>query len=183
MTEPELVVRCRRGENGARKELYTIYAKQMLALCYRYVGDIELAHDLLHDGFLKIYLSFPQFTYRGEGSLMAWMRKIFVNLALAHLQKREIFQQIVSLESAYDLADSPEPEELEEIPTDILMRFVSELPTGYRTVFNLYTFEEYSHKEIAAALHINEKSSSSQLYRAKNLLIKKVTEYKKKNRL
>ena len=114
---------------------------------------------------------------------MAWMRKIFVNLALAYLQKREIFQQTVSLESAHDLSDSPEPEELEDIPTDILMRFVSELPTGYRTVFNLYTFEEYSHKEIAALLHINEKSSSSQLYRAKNLLIKKVTEYKKKNRL
>ena len=78
-----------------------------------------------------------------------------------------------------ELSDQPEPEDIEMIPKDILMKFISELPDGYRTVFNLYTFEEKSHKEIALMLGINEKSSSSQLSRAKALLTIKIKEYVK----
>lgn len=63
------------------------------------------------------------------------------------------------------------------IPQAVLMRFIEELPAGYRTVFNLYTFEEKSHKEIAQLLGINEKSSASQLFRAKSVLAKRVKEW------
>ena len=156
MGEEELIRQCMRGVNAARKELYDTYAKQMLSICYRYTGGMDVAYDLLHDGFLKVFSSCSGFTYRGEGSLKAWMSRIFVNTALEYLRKKDVLKQI---------------------PTSVLMQFVQELPTGYRTVFNLYTFEERSHKEIAELLHINERSSSSQLCRAKAMLVKKVNDY------
>ena len=75
MEEKELAEQCRRGDNRARRELYERYAGRMLALCLRYSGNREVAEDLLHDGFLKLFSSFDKFTWRGEGSLRAWMER------------------------------------------------------------------------------------------------------------
>lgn len=99
-----------------------------------------------------------------------------MNTALEYLRKKDVLKQIVPLDMIAETEEDP-PEEIEQIPTSVLMQFVQELPTGYRTVFNLYTFEERSHKEIAELLHINERSSSSQLCRAKAMLVKKVNDY------
>lgn len=176
MGEEELVKQCYLGVNSARKEIYTMYAGQMLNICYRYTGGMDVSHDLLHDGFLKVFSSFSSFTYRGDGSLKAWMSRIFVNTALEYLKKKDVLRQIVPLELVVE-TEEVQDDDWQRIPTSVLMRFVRELPTGYRTVFNLYTFEELSHKEIADILHINEKSSSSQLSRAKAILVKKVNEY------
>ena len=137
MEEQVLAERCRQGDNLARKELYEQYAGRMLGVCLRYAGDRETAQDLMHDGFLKLFDSFDKFTWRGEGSLRAWMERV--------------------------------------------MQFISELPAGYRTVFNLFVFEDKSHKEIARLLGINEKSSASQLVRAKAALAAKVKEWMKRN--
>ena len=90
MGEEELIRQCMRGANAARKELYDTYAKQMLSICYRYTGGMDVAYDLLHDGFLKVFSSFSSFTYRGEGSLKAWMSRIFVNTALEYLRKKDV---------------------------------------------------------------------------------------------
>lgn len=177
MGEAELVQQCQQGMNNARKELYDRYAGQMLAICLRYTGGMDVSNDLLHDGFLKVFSSISSFTYQGEGSLKAWMGRIFVNMALEYLKKKDVLRQVVPLELIAETEEDVSDDDLGEIPTDMLMRFVHELPVGYRTVFNLYTFEEKSHKEIAVLLHINEKSSSSQLSRAKALLVKKVNEY------
>ena len=73
MNETELVERCGKGDNLARKQLYERYAGQLMAVCVRYTGDREVAQDVLHDGFLNIFRSFSQFTYKGEGSLKAWL--------------------------------------------------------------------------------------------------------------
>lgn len=180
MEEAELVQQCQRGMNVARRELYDEYAGQMLAICLRYTGGMEVSHDLLHDGFLKVFSSFSSFQYKGVGSLKAWMSRIFVNIALEYLKKKDVLKQVVPLEMIAE-ADEVAEDEWSEIPTEVLMQFVRELPVGYRTVFNLYTFEEISHKEIALLLHINEKSSSSQLSRAKAILVRKVNEYIRKN--
>lgn len=177
MDETELSDRCRCQDNVARKEFYERYAGQMMAICYRYVGDRELAQDLLHDGFLKAFGSFDKFTYRGEGSLKAWLSRIMVNTSLEFLRKNDTLHQTLTLEEIPDMISDEKPEELERIPQRVLMDLIGELPAGYRTVFNLYVFEEKSHKEIAGILGINEKSSASQLFRAKALLAKKVTEY------
>jgi RNA polymerase sigma-70 factor (ECF subfamily) len=147
----------------------------MLGVCYRYTGNRQVSEDLLHDGFIRVFESIRAFQYRGEGSLKAWISKIFVNVSLEYL-RANAQKTTVPLEEWKESESFPD-EELESIPADVLMRFITELPAGYRTVFNLYVFEEMPHKEIAGILHINEASSRSQLARAKSFLAKKIKKY------
>lgn len=181
MEEQELAEHCRRGDNFARKELYERYAGRMLGVCLRYVGDRETAQDLLHDGFLQIFDSFDKFTWRGEGSLRAWMERVMVNIVLQHLRKNDVLNRSAALDDTPEVYEEPDDSSIDPIPQEVLMRFISELPVGYRTVLNLYVFEEKSHREIARLLGINEKSSASQLARAKAALAFKVREWVKEN--
>ena len=112
--------------------------------------------------------------------MRAWLSRVMVNEALGYLRKRAgQIQQEVTLNEIPDMPDSDE-ENVAEIPKNVLMDMIKSLPDGYRTVFNLYVFEEKSHKEIASLLGITEHTSSSQFYRAKSLLVKKINDYKKK---
>lgn len=174
--EKELVEGCRAGKDSARKELYTLYSKQMLAVCYRYTGDIDAAHDVLHDGFIKI---FTHFTFRGECTLGTWVTRTMVNQSIDYLRKQQRFSQwMVSEGELPDVQDEAGAAEAgSQLSEEVLMAFVAELPDGCRTVFNLYVFEEKSHKEIAELLHIKEHSSTSQLHRAKCMLAKRIKEY------
>lgn len=182
MEEQELAERCKQGDKLAYKELYERYAGQMLGVCMRYLGnDKDTAEDLLHDGFLKLFNSFDKFTWRGTGSLRAWMERIFINVALQYLRKNDVINRSSPLDSVPEIYEEPNPSDIDTIPQDVLMQFIKELPTGYRTVFNLYVFEEKSHKEIADMLGINEKSSASQLTRAKAALAMKIKNWLKKN--
>ena len=147
----------------------------MLGICYRYTGNKQVSEDLLHDGFIRVFESIHEFHYRGVGSLKAWIRKIFVNVSLEYL-RANAQKTTVPVEEWQDL-EPIRDEEFESVPADVLMRFITELPAGYRTVFNFYVFEEMSHKEIAKMLHINEVTSRSQLARAKTLLAQKVKAY------
>ena len=148
----------------------------MLAVCYRYVGDIDEAHDVLHDAFIKI---FSNFSFRGECSLATWMTRVMMTQSIDYLRRKQRFNQlIVSDDHLPDVVDEAEAAESgSQLSEEILMQFVAELPDGCRTVFNLYVFEEKSHKEIARLLHIKEHSSTSQLHRAKSLLAKRIKEY------
>lgn len=179
MTEEELASKCKLADNQARKELYELYGGSLMAICLRYIGDREAAEDVLHDGFVRIFQSIGQFTYQGVGSLKAWLSRVMVNEALRYLRKRnQLAQQEVLMEQ---LPDTEEDDDgAENIPQAELMKMIAELPDGYRTVFNLYVFEDKSHKEIAQLLGITEHTSSSQFYRAKTLLAKKINEYRKK---
>lgn len=179
--EVELIEGCRAGKDSARKELYTLYSKQMLAVCYRYTGDVDAAHDVLHDGFIKI---FTRFTYRGECALGTWITRVMVTQAIDYLRRQQrLSQWVVSEEQLPDVPDETEvAENGNRLSEEVLMAFVAELPPGCRTVFNLYVFEEKSHKEIAELLHIKEHSSTSQLYRAKSLLAKRIKEYTENER-
>ena len=163
MEELELSEQCRQGNNHARKELYEQYAGRMLGICLRYAGDRDTAQDLLHDSFIKIFDSFDKFTWRGEGSLRAWMERVVVNIALQYLRKNDVINQAASLEELPEEYEEPDASDVEAIPQKVLMQFIEELPAGYRTVFNLYTFEDKSHKEIAQVLGINEKSSATHM--------------------
>lgn len=181
MEELELSDLCKRGDNRARKELYERYAGRLLGVCMRYVNDRDTAQDLLHDGFLKVFNSFDKFAWRGEGSLRAWMERVLINTVLQHLRKNDSLSQTLEVEELPEMYEEPDASAVEMIPQTVLMQFINELPVGYRTVFNLYTMEEKSHKEIAELLGINEKSSASQLFRAKNTLAKKIKEWVKNN--
>ena len=177
MNELDLVNDCLKGNNAARKKLYECYARQMMGICFRYIGDTETAQDLLHDGFIKVFESFHSFRYKGDGSLKAWMSKIFANTALEYLRKNEITRGFVALDEWTETEIIDDSKDLERIPDQVLMDLISELPVGYRTIFNLYTFEDLSHREIGKILGINESSSRSQLSRAKTILTQKVKEY------
>jgi len=179
MDELELSKQCMQGINLAREELYKQYSGRLFSLCLRYTGSREEAQDLLQDGFLKIFRSFDKFTWRGKGSLRAWMEKVMVNVALQAIRKDKAMGYSISLDEIPETSFDQEVEEPDEADVDAiseseLLQYISELPVGYRTVFNLYIFEEKSHKEIAQILGINEKSSSSQLLRARRLLAKRI---------
>lgn len=191
MEEQQLSILCKRGDSNARKILYETYAGYMLGICIRYVGDKHVAQDLLHDGFLKIFASFEKFTWRGNGSLRAWMSRIMVNMAIEYLRRerngRLVFEEgagnISGKEEKLGLYVDPQADKMSLVPESVIMKFIAELPQGYRTVFNLFVFEEKSHKEIASMLGINERSSSSQLLRAKSALARRINEYIKDNDL
>lgn len=175
-TDQELIEGCRTGNAYARNMLYTRYAKRMLAVCYRYTGDMDAAHDVLHDAFVKV---FTRFNFRGESTLSTWLTRVMVTQAIDYLRRSKRFRLLCSSEEDFpDIIDESETVASACILSeDVLMHFVAELPAGCRMVFNLYVFEEKSHKEIAAILHIKEHSSTSQLHRAKCLLAKRIKEY------
>lgn len=173
--EIELIKGCRAGDNSARKQLYTLYSKQMLAICYRYTGDMDAAHDVLHDGFIKI---FTNFSFRGESSLCTWVTRVMITQSLDYLRKQQRLNKVVTYEEEIpEVIDWTASEESNKISEEQLLIFIAELPEGCRTVFNLYVFDGKSHKEIGELLHIKEHSSTSQLHRAKFLLIQKIKDY------
>ena len=83
----------------------------------------------------------------------------------------------------WELPDTPDDDmpEIEKIPQPAIMEMIRALPSGYRTIFNLYVFENKSHKEIADLLHIKESTSASQLHRAKAMLREEINRYNRSN--
>jgi len=167
--EHDLIAGCKRKEIRARKELYERYAGAMLSLCVRYIGDRDLARDVLQDGFFKVFTKIDD--YSGTGSFEGWMKRIFINTALEELQKKRFLPIIGEYE---DTIEDTGSSVFEKLSTDDLHRCIAELPDGFRTVFNLYAVEGYSHAEIAKMLHIKEVTSRSQFMHARRILRKKV---------
>lgn len=183
MDDSQLISACKKQDRDAQKALYEKFAPIMIGVCVRYCGDEETARDLLHDGFLRVFTQIGSFT--GKGSFEGWLRRIFVNLALENYRKEkrnnlflEEYGYIYSSENetpADDLFD------IEDVPKEMIFKMIRNLPTGYRTVFNLYVFENMSHREIAKELGIKEAASRSQFYRARSLLKKKISAIIEKN--
>ena len=161
------------------KYLYGLYAGYLNAVCSRYIPDREAAKDVLQDSFVRIFSSAGTFRYRGEGSLKAWMKKIVVNGALKYLQKSSRNCFVTGLDNFQDIPDDGFDEDygMNAVSPAVIQEMIRKLPDGYRTIFNLYVFEDKSHKEIAKILNIKENSSASQLHRAKALLAKWIREY------
>ncbi len=183
MEEQILVEECRKGNIKAQHILYNEYAGLLFGICKRYLANREEAEDLLHDAFIKIFNSFNKFTYRGKGSLKAWLSRVMVNMAVEHLRREKNFVKVSINENLEEEYDNPNNELFAKVPKERVIEFISQLPNGYRAVFNLFVIEGLSHKEIAEMLGINEKSSSSQLLRAKSALAKRVNEYIIENEL
>lgn len=171
MDEQLLIAGCKRGESKARKELYELYAPAMMGVCMRYVNNRETARDLLQDGFVKIYTKID--TYSGVGSFGGWIRRIFVTTALEHLRRNDTLRLSTSIDEYNDISNN-DVSALEQLSVDDLMACIASLPNGFRTVFNLFAIEGYSHAEIANMLNIKESTSRSQFIRARKLLQKNV---------
>lgn len=169
MTEKQLIKRCKDGDAKALRHLYELYADKMLGVCYRYVNDRDTARDLLHDGFVTVFTKIGDF--RGEGSFEGWVRRIFVTTALGYLRKNANLNDPRQVDDMYDLKEDG-ASVLEKMSAQDLLKLISQMPEGYRTVLNLYAIEGYSHREIAEILEISENTSRSQYARAKNYLSK-----------
>lgn len=175
-TELQLLKAIKSGQREAQRRLYERFAGQAMATGMRYVPDPDQVRDVVHDSFVKILTSLGRFTYRGEGSLRAWIKSIVAHQAINHIKQYEHFKLTDQLPE--DMASaSEEAPEVNGVPPDILHRLIGELPTGYRIVLNLYVFEQKSHQEIAQLLGIKPETSASQFSRAKQALAKRINEY------
>ena len=174
--ERALIEALRSGKPAAKRSFYDQFHRYLAAVCARYVRNDEDIKDLLQEVFIRIFTRFDTFENRGAGSLKAWCRRIAVNEALQYLRAAKRLPT-TSLENTGELPDIDETPDISEIPQQDLLEMIRRLPDRYRTVFNLYIFEEMSHKEISTLLDIAESSSASNLHRAKALLTKWIHEY------
>ena len=167
-SEEGLFQGCLAGDRRAQRQLYETYSGKFLALCLRYLKDREQAEDVMIQSFMKIFEKLPQF--QAKGSFEGWMKRIVVTQSLMALRSSP--QLTVSLDEASNTFDGPE--EMTHLEAAELMALVQNLPLGYRTVFNLYAIEGYSHQEIGELLGISESGSKSQLNRARGALKEKI---------
>ena len=170
MNETDIIKGCLRNDRASQKILYETFYSKMLGVCLRYSKNNDEAKDILHEGFLKIFSSLKKFN--ATGSFEGWIRRIIVNTAIDHLRKNKQNYWIVSTVYANDKASNM-AEEIDEdelslhINQEEILKAVHQLTPAYRTVFNLYVIEEYTHKEIAELLDISEGTSKSNLSKAK----------------
>jgi len=171
-TEVEIIQGCVKGERKFQHIIYDMFSGKMFAVCLRYAHEYSSAQDLLQEGFVKVFKNLEKF--RGEGSFEGWVRRIFVNTAIEHYRKKVNLYALHDSEVKY--YEYYDGNALETLKYDDILKMVQKLSDGYRTVFNLYVIEGYSHKEIGELLKISEGTSKSQLARARYLLQKMITE-------
>lgn len=174
--EQRLIKFATERDTASAKELYDLNVQYLTSVCSRYVINRDDVKDVLQESFVKIFNSLDSFEYRGDGSLRAWMRKIVVNESLMFLRNKARSGTLFFEEEPPDVIDDEDPM-TDGVPPEEIQKMIRSLPTGYRTVFNLYVFEQKSHREISGILGISENTSYSQLCRAKSLLSKKIKEY------
>jgi RNA polymerase sigma factor (sigma-70 family) len=170
--DKELIEGCKKHDRHAQRFLYEHFSGKMYALCCRYVKDKMEAEDVLVTSFTKIFERIDQF--KGDGSFEGWIRRIIVNESLSYLRKNKSMYLETDIEAAEREPDYASLEN--QLEADDLLKMISELPAGYRIVFNMYAIDGYSHKEIADQLGISENTSKSQLSRARVALQKVLLE-------
>ncbi len=171
-SEQHIIEGCVQGDRKFQLLLYNLLSPKMFAVCLRYAADYNAAQDLLQEGFIKVFRNIEKF--RGEGSFEGWVRRIFVNTAIEHYRKQvNLYALHDSDVKYYEYYDQ---NALETLKHEDILKLIQQLSDGYRTVFNLYVIEGYSHKEIGEKLGISEGTSKSQLARARYLLQKKIIE-------
>ena len=168
-----LVEQSIKANRNAQRRIYDALSGKMFAVCLRYMGDRDSAEDVLQNGFVTLFTKLD--TYSGEGSFEGWARKIFVNTALMALRKNDALKQSEDIDNVRNMVDE-DTSPIQDIGYEELLLLISALPVGFRTVFNMYVIEGYSHKEIAQHLGISENTSRSQLQRARTMLQNRIKE-------
>jgi RNA polymerase sigma-70 factor (ECF subfamily) len=164
---------CVKQKRQAQQELYLRFSYMMKGVCLRYSSNEQEAEDLLQDSFLKAFDKIK--TFKNEGALGGWLRKLTLNTVLEYYRKNKQVNQTFELTEQSDLTDDGIIEQLEL--EDLLLK-IQNLPTGFRTVFNLYAIEGYNHREIGKLLDISDGTSKSQYSRARKLLKNMITQKK-----
>ena len=169
----KLIQSCREGDRAAQKVLYERLAPRMFPVCIRYIGDRELAQDVLQEGFITLFTHLD--AYKGDGSFEGWARKIFITTALMELRRKDALKMSEELDVVRGMKTDT-VSQLQKIGYKDLMNLIATLPAGFRTVFNLYAVEGFTHKDIGEMLGISETTSRTQLSRARAWLQNKITE-------
>ena len=178
-SETLLIKQIRKGNRKALEELHDRYAPVLLSLSLRYCGNRPDAEDVLHDAFIKILSGIDSFVERPGASFEGWLKRITVNTALNFLREKSKNRRWVVQDPPEDIPEEDSgTDSLNELGglmrEDEILQMVLELPEGYRAVFNMYVFEDYSHKEISGVLGCSENTSKSQLFKARAMLRQKV---------
>ena len=184
MSEEAILQDCLNNDALAQKELYNRYSPKMLSVCYRFAHNREDAEDMLQEGFIKVFSQIH--TFRNQGALEGWIRRIIVHTCINTLKKNKKFAENVELIHANSIQVREET-----VPSIMqakqLIDCIRMLPIGYRTVLNLYAIEGYTHKEIGDMLDVEESTSRSQYTRAKQMLeeilVKRNIIYKSKDKM
>ena len=166
MTEYELIKGCIKQDPACQRLLFEQYAGKMMTVCLRYAHDSMEAEDMLQEGFIRVFNYIEQFKF--EGSFEGWIRRVVVNTALKHLQKKRL--QFTEINDNSQQAPRLESYAYSNLGEEELMKLISQLPDGYRTIFNLNIIEGYSHEEIGKMLDIQPSTSRSQLVKARKML-------------
>lgn len=164
--ESDLIKGCLAGDRRMQEALYQRFSPKMYAVCLRYSNNADDSQDILQDGFVKVFKNLHMF--RSEGSFEGWLRRIFVNTAIEHYRRQVNTYQVT--EAQENTLETKEVSAFDSLSMKDLIKLIQQLSPGYRTVFNLYVIEGYSHKEIAEMIGISEGTSKSQLARAKGIL-------------
>ena len=167
--DSDLINGCLEGDRRSQKILYDKFSAKMYAVCLRYMGNADDAQDILQDGFIKVFKNLDKF--RGEGSFEGWIRRIMANTAIEQLRRKKINFTTSDKE---ELLEYKAPGAVDNLSEKDLLKIVSELSPGYRTVFNMYVVDGFGHKEIGEIMGISEGTSKSQLARARMILQEKV---------
>ncbi|MDX9880516.1 MAG: RNA polymerase sigma factor [Prolixibacteraceae bacterium] len=168
----KLIQDCVAGKQQAQARLYHIFSPKMYGVCLRYAKDASEAEDSLQEGFLKVFTNIKSF--RNEGSLEGWIRRIMVNVSLEKYRKQHFLYPVEDV-SLYD-REYHSGDVISNISANDLLNMIQELPPRYRMVFNLYVMEGMPHQEIAKEMNITEGTSKSNLARARGILQEKVNQ-------
>jgi RNA polymerase sigma factor (sigma-70 family) len=164
--ELHVIQACMRQERWAQKRLYEEYFGQMIGVCMRFTHSEDEARDMVHDGFLKVFSNIRK--YKIGSSMGAWMRRIMINTCIDEFRKQKT-KRTEMLEEAGNVV-KPERNPIDSFTENEILNAVQQLPYMYRSVFNLFVVEGYSHREIAELLEINESTSRSNLVKARHKL-------------
>lgn len=162
----DIIQGCIRGKRSDQEKLYRMFSGKMYGVCLRYCRNQDEAKDILQDGFIKVFEKIKQFGQRG--SFEGWVRKIMVNTALERYRRQSLTLAMDKIPEIVEDALDEEPEH--RLSMNELLEQVQQLPERYRMVFNLYVFEEMTHKEVAEMMGITEGTSKSDLSRARVIL-------------
>jgi RNA polymerase sigma-70 factor (ECF subfamily) len=169
-----LIDGCLKGDRRSQQAVHKLYYGKMKAVCMRYTRDSDQANDVLQEGFLKIFNNLEKFT--GVGTFEGWMRRIMVNLSIDRFRKLKhdliLLSEPDDIERYGDdteevLDEIDELEEIYSITPEQIIDAMQQLTPAYRTVFNLYVYEDYTHQDIAEALGISVGTSKSNYAKAK----------------
>jgi len=168
-----IVKGCVEGRREQQHELYRLFADEMFRVCMYYSRDYQEAQDVMQEGFIRVFRSISTFRY--QGSLAGWIKRIMINVALEKYRKEHPLQVVTNSYTGNEKVEVDD--DLSEVDARDLVGFIQELSPQYRMVFNLFAVEGYSHKEIGKLLGISEGTSKSNLSRARAILQGKVEKY------